>query len=89
MRYSLTLTEEKSLDFSVREDLNISKEQYEGLWVEIDNTSEKLVCGVLYKHPSSDLEEFANYIYSCLDKLQQHNKTSIILGDFNINLLNC
>ena len=60
-----------------------------GLWVEIENTSENLVCGVLYKHPSSDLEEFANYLYSCLDKLQQHNKTSLILGDFNINLLNC
>ena len=72
----------------MREDLTISKQGLECLWIDIENMNPKVTC-VLYRHPNSNLEEFTNYLYSCLDKIQRENRTCIILGDFNINLLNC
>ena len=56
-----------NLAFSAREYLSISKEEFEGLWIEIENTNEKLVCCVLYRHPTSNLEEFTNYLYKACD----------------------
>ena len=42
----------------------------------------------MYRHPKASLESFTQYIYSCLDKIRNNNKLCVILGDFNINLLN-
>ena len=42
----------------------------------------------MYRHPNSSLEKFTKFVYSCLDKIRNDNKLCVILGDFNINLLN-
>lgn len=78
----------ETINYNIRDDLGISKDEVQALWVDIEILNQKLTCGVLYRHPSVYLEVFTNYLYSCLDKIQQENKTCVILGDFNINFLN-
>jgi hypothetical protein len=48
-----------------------------------------LIVGSIYKHPSLLISEFdQHYLSPLLDKISKENKTIILLGDFNINLLN-
>ena len=77
------------LDHLVRSDLSALEEEYEALWVEINNhkTKKFLFC-CLYRHPSSDVFPFLDHLTSVLQKVQKENKTLFIMGDFNINLLN-
>ena len=47
-----------------------------------------LLCGIIYRHPNGDLiERFIEYLSSVADRINQENKTCIIMGDFNIDLL--
>ena len=41
------------------------------------------------KNPSSSPERFTEHIETILHNLARENKNIFILGDFNINLLNC
>ena len=47
-----------------------------------------MLCGVVYRHPSSNLENFFNNLYVVIDKIHQKKKLCLISGDFNVNLLN-
>ena len=77
------------LDHHVRNDLSALEEEYETLWVEINNHKAKnFLCCCLYRHPSSDLSSFINYLTSTLQKVQKENKVLFIMGDYNINLFN-
>ena len=53
------------LDHLVRNDLSALEEEYETLWVEINNHKAKnfLFC-CLYGHPSSDVSLFLSYNYT-------------------------
>ena len=43
----------------------------------------------IYRHPSMDLSELNNHFLQILfEKLSCENKTTVLLGDFNTNLLN-
>lgn len=46
------------------------------------------MCCVLYRHPNSNLEVFLDSLESSLEKVNNENKHCLIMGDFNINLLN-
>ena len=75
-------------NFSVREDLTISNDQFETLWIEIERPKEKnILCAVMYRHPKSELRLFIEYLSRTLESIQDENKYSILLGDFNIDLL--
>jgi hypothetical protein len=76
--------------FHVRKDLSNTSSESEILWIELETTEGKnVLCGVFYRHPLSNLENFLNALYdNILDNIQRENKYSVILGDFNINLLN-
>ena len=75
--------------FHIRDDISISKTEYESLWIEIDSdNSRNILCGVYYRHPSSKLDIFLDDLESTLNKIHRENKYCIIMGDFNINLLN-
>ena len=79
----------KELKFVLRDDLCESREEFESSWIEIDNSSQpNILCSIMYRHPNSSLEKFTKFVYSCLDKIRNDNKLCVILGDFNINLLN-
>ena len=43
----------KNLKTKIRTDLSSRTDEYEALWIEIINTSERnLLCGVIYRHPT-------------------------------------
>ena len=52
-----------------------------------NNYHSNLLCGIIYRHPNGDLERFIEYVSSTADKINRENKTCIIMGDFNIDLL--
>ena len=65
------------------------EEEYEIIWVEINNKKDKnLLCCCLYRHLSSDITKFIDHMTSILQKVQKESKTLFIMGDFNINLYN-
>lgn len=63
----------------------------ESIFVEIiseENYTKSSIIGCIY--PKQDTNEFTEcFIYSLLDKLSTENKATLIIGDFNISLLNC
>ena len=40
-----------------------------------------------YRHPKTDLTLFLNEFYATIDKISKENKHCVIMGDFNIDLL--
>ena len=77
------------LDHHVRNDLSAIHEDYETIWLEINNhKSKNFLCCSLYRHQSSDMTSFTDHMTSILQKMQKENKTLFIICDFNISLLN-
>lgn len=80
----------KSLNAVKRTDLSVTDEEFETVWVEIkNNKSKSILCCCAYRHPSASPERFTEHIETILHNLARENKNIFILGDFNINLLNC
>ena len=80
----------KSLNAVKGTDLSVTNEEFETVWVEIKNIKSKnILCCCAYSHPSSSPERFTEHIETVLHNLVRENKNIFILGDFNINLLNC
>ena len=58
--------------------------------VEIHNNDQRnTVCLVIYRHPHSNLENFSDYLINVNDKISNEQKYCVVMGDFNINILNC
>ena len=76
-----------SLTYNPRIDLDSCTDDFEAVWVEIENKNDKnvLICCV-YRHPSSDIDNLTSYFQNHLSKLSS-NKLLFIMGDFNVNLL--
>ena len=82
----------KSLTHNKRDDLSqYSKGNYQSTFIEIVIPNKKnVVVGCIYRHPSSTLpiSHFVdNFIETVIDKILYEGKTSIIMGDFNLDLL--
>ena len=82
----------KIQNFKPRPDLKIySPKMLESAFIEILNPKRaNNIIGVIYKHPTLDVDLFNNeYIRPLVSKLSlEKNKNVCIAGDFNINLLN-
>ena len=76
------------VQFHLRDDLSSTADDYECLWIEVHSTSHNIVCAVVYRHPHSNLDNFTNYFTAAVDKISKESKFSMLMGDFNINLLN-
>ena len=70
------------------ENLNFGCNEFETVWVKVENTNDKnyLFC-CEYRHPNLDVDVFTSHLQLILPKLT--NKQVFIMGDFNINLLYC
>ena len=80
----------KSLNAFKRADLRITDDEFEIVWVEIVNTKNKnILCCCAYRHPSPGLVRFKEHLEATLSHLTKENKNIFLMGDFNINLLNC
>ena len=73
-----------------RTGLRTTDDEFETIWVEIVNTKAKnILCCCAYRHPSFSPVRFKEHLESTLSQLTSENKSIFIMGDFNINLLNC
>lgn len=74
--------------FTTRPDLTLSSNDFEALWVETQNGSQRnMICSVIYSHPHGDIHTFMDFLNSTIEKIDRDNKFCIILGDFNLDLL--
>ena len=76
-----------------RQELNnlcYSSKELESCFIEVPSPKKKsLVVGCIYRHPSMNINEFNNnYLNPLLHKISMENKNLVLMGDFNINLLN-
>ena len=65
-------------NFTKRDDLSTSKMEFEALWIEINNNSHRnILCGVIYRHPSSCIETFTDYLQQTIEKIHREKKYCI------------
>ena len=62
----------------------------ESLWLklQLQERTKSGIIGTIYRHPSENINTFAEDFSDCLDKLTENNNTFYILGDININTQN-
>ena len=80
------------LSYKSRNDLNIyKKSELESTFIEVINPQKSnIIIGSIYRHPSMDLDDFnKNFLNKLLEKVSTEQKSVYLLGDFNVNLLNC
>ena len=84
----------KGLKFKSRKDLDLiyhdGENEFQSYWIEILNEKEpNIVIGVYYRHPQKNSKNIFNTkLDGAIKKIKDNNKTKIICGDFNYNLLN-
>ena len=76
-----------SLTYNPCIDLDSCTNDFETVWVEINNKNDKnfLICCV-YRHPNSHIDNLTFHFQNHLSKLSS-DKLLFIMGDFNVNLL--
>ena len=85
---------ENDLRYKIRKDLNLYRgKETETTFVEIiepNLRNKNKIIGCIYKHPNVLVAEFtSDFINPILEKLSHEKKEIILMGDFNINILNC
>ena len=80
----------KTLSYKLRKDLIIYKpSQLESTLIEIIQNKETFIVGCIYRHPSMEISTFNKHVLSNLiGTLSLEIKKMVLLGDFNIDLLN-
>ena len=59
------------------------------LWIELPvKLNHDLIVAVLYKHPHNDVSAFMTNLNNSLDKTHNEQTYCVIMGDFNVNLIN-
>lgn len=74
--------------YSVKEchDLTVDDDHTDSLFLEVMASGACIIIGVVYRPPNSDYETFRNHFDNLLFSINQMNKNSIIMGDFNIDI---
>ena len=76
------------LDFNILSDFTKSTDDFEALWIEVQNIGHpNLLCGILYRHPNGNLDNFTEYLSATIDKINCSSKFCTVMGDFNLDLL--
>ena len=62
--------------------------EFDAFWIEIENQKgSNSILASIYNHPRKNPTEFLNYLDSTVKRIMKENKTILISGDFNIDLL--
>ena len=78
----------ESLSYKVRDDLAVNSSAIECLCVEVFNKNSKnIVLNLAYRPPNGDPNEIENHFKNILSKREITNKELVLVGDFNINVL--
>ena len=76
-----------SLTSNPRNDLDSLTDDFETVWVEIENLNNKnFLIRCVYRHPSSNIDNLTSHFQNVFAKLPS-NKLLFVMGDFNVNLL--
>ena len=77
-----------SLVYLRRSDLESNIEQFQSVFIEINNIQNRnILLGTVYRSPSFPTIEFTNYLEQILDKINHEHKLCLLGGDFNIDIL--
>ena len=79
-----------NLSYTIRDELCTTQPEFESIWVEFEVSLEhNIVCGLIYTHQESKLDKkTAEFLYKATEKINHEGKFCLLMGDFNINLLN-
>ena len=81
------------LSFNPRKDLNFKIKtevcELEASWIELiyDKQPNRLI-GVVYRHPRKNDPQSTDSLQTVINKIKKENKNTLIIGDFNFDLLN-
>ena len=64
------------------------RSHYESIFIEIKTNNNTFIIGSIYKPPNSNIDSFNDELLSILNSTSREIKNSIIMGDFNLNLIN-
>ena len=79
----------KSFNYTILEEISVCNTFIESLFIEIVVPGNKnIIAGVIYRCPSSNSQEFLQYLSNLLRSINFDNKDFFLMGDFNIDLLN-
>ena len=79
-----------NIQYKIRNDLTCITPDYEIVSIETNEPLKKpIVITCIYRPPSSDIPCFIEKMNSVLELLDSERKEIYIMGDFNIDLLNC
>ena len=77
-----------NLTYSILSNFTTTESDFEALWIEINVKGQSnLICGVVYRHPNSNFDNFIIYMNRTIEQIHAQEKYTLIMGDFNINLL--
>ena len=72
-----------------RDDFCTTTPEFESIWIEIEVPHQhNIVCGLIYRHPDQNITKAADFLYKATEKVNNEGKFCLLMGDFNINLLN-
>ena len=58
------------------------------MWININTKlAQNFLVGVVYRHPNANIKDFIDHFNDTLQKINEKNINCVILGDFNINIL--
>ena len=76
-----------------RKELALMENFIECLFIEIPREvirfKKNLIIGMIYRPPNQDISNFTDKLEFIISKIGKENKLLYLMGDFNINLLNC
>ena len=73
---------------SVLHDKCLSTDTIESLFVETSIAKKAVLIGTVYRRPNANICSFIDVLENLLSEISLSNKLCIMLGDFNVNLLN-
>ncbi len=83
-----------NISFTIREDLSVFIPHiYESLFIEVKSSNKHMntqIVGVIYRpnsQPRADIDIFSTTLHEVMDVINSEGKSCILLGDFNIDLL--
>ncbi|XP_065658632.1 uncharacterized protein LOC136083154 [Hydra vulgaris] len=79
----------KSINFILRNDVNVNDTDCESLCIEITNKATKnIIINSIYRKPGGNFKIFKSYLKNFLSNTNITKKHVYLTGDYNINLLN-
>ena len=74
-----------NMQYRLRNDLTLSIQHCEDLWIELETKKTNFIIAVIYRHPNKLLLPFQDKLCDTLTDLENSNLNYIVCGDININ----